>query len=137
MDDDLVGRGADGGRESAVPEKVRLGPVLGEHLARDLVQILRRCTGHGRLTGGRVDGGNDQARLTHLGDLRGGLDFHHDGLRLLPLVHGAPGYAGDWHPSNGEWRVTPSTTKPRSVQAHQLIARTGRSFGLSQSYRSV
>ncbi len=81
MDDDLVDRGADRRGEAAVAEEVRLRVVVREDLAGHLVQVLRARSGYGRLTRGRVDRGDDQPRLAHLGDLLGGLDLHHGGLR--------------------------------------------------------
>ncbi len=79
VDDDLVDRGADGrGGEPAVPEEVRLRPVVGDHLARDLVQVARGGAGHRRLTGGRVDGSDHQPPASRiLAICSGGLDLHH------------------------------------------------------------
>ena len=85
VDDDLVDRGADRRGEAAVPEEVRLRTVVGDHLAGDLVQILRGGARHGRLTGRRVDRGDDQPRLAHLRDLLGGLDLHHGRFAFLTV----------------------------------------------------
>jgi hypothetical protein len=56
--------------------------VLGEDLAGDLVEVLRRRPRHRRFPRRRVDGGDDQARRTHLGDLLGALDLDHGGPAL-------------------------------------------------------
>lgn len=117
MHDDLVGRGADRRGETAVPEEVRLGAVLREHLAGDLVQVPRGRTGHRRFPRGRMDRRDDQPRLTHLGDLLGGLDLHHGGcglsgpgLRTAPTIRGTgptpPGILD--HASRGALAPLPS-----------------------------
>src|SRR5690606_33870486 len=98
---DLVDRGADRRGEAAVAEEVRLGVVLREHLAGGLVEVLRGGPRDGGLAGGRVNGGHDQPRLTHLGDLLGGLDLH----------HGARAFLDRGYPVVRRGRRTPSTIR--------------------------
>src|SRR3954468_6109842 len=69
VDDDVVGRRADHGREAVVVEEVRAGAAEIEHLTGDRVEIEG---GHARLRGGDallVHLGDHPARPAHLGDL--------------------------------------------------------------------
>ena len=89
VDDLVVHARADDGREAVVAEEGRLRSVVGEHIARDVVEISRRDTRRCRL-GHRIEGGgDDESRGSHRIELTGGLEL--DGV--LAPEHQAPSAA--------------------------------------------
>lgn len=63
--DDLVQARAAGFLEPEVAERGRVGPVLHEHVVHHLVDVVRRHSGFGGLTGGLQRQSGDAARLPH------------------------------------------------------------------------
>ena len=71
VDDHVVGRGADDGREPVVAEEVRRGPPALEHLSGHGVELVGRHPGPQRRPGGLVHLGHHPPGPAHLGQLVG------------------------------------------------------------------
>ncbi len=130
VDDHLVGRGADDGREPVVAEEVRRGPPGLEHLSGHGVELFGRHPGPQRRPGGLVHLGHHPPGPAHPGQLVGVAP--HQGPPAMPSAD--PRRRSST--AETQWRVTSSGAPVPSTSVSGPGARTTRSAAPSGARRA-